>query len=213
MDVAPPGWRSPDPHRRHRVPHRCVHASGEVRRACSLHPRHEGGGIVEAVGEGVTPVAVGDHVIPPIPPNAAAQVLQVGQTNPRNCRATRQGLMPTAPPASASGRFDHHYMGCRPSPSTPCCRFGSSDPERGPAGKGLPARRRHHRYRCRATTAKVKRATGDIPVGIGLAAIIGAKMAPAGSLPPHQSGKFAIAEELAPPISLIRRTTTSRSRT
>jgi S-(hydroxymethyl)glutathione dehydrogenase/alcohol dehydrogenase len=33
---------------------------------------HEGGGIVEAVGEGVTSLAVGDHVIRSIPPNAAS---------------------------------------------------------------------------------------------------------------------------------------------
>jgi S-(hydroxymethyl)glutathione dehydrogenase/alcohol dehydrogenase len=33
---------------------------------------HEGGGIVEAVGEGVTSVAVGDHVIPLYTPNAAS---------------------------------------------------------------------------------------------------------------------------------------------
>ena len=33
---------------------------------------HEGGGIVEAVGEGVTSVGAGDHVIPLYTPNAAS---------------------------------------------------------------------------------------------------------------------------------------------
>lgn len=33
---------------------------------------HEGGGIVEAIGEGVTSVAVGDHVIRCTPQNAAS---------------------------------------------------------------------------------------------------------------------------------------------
>lgn len=48
--------------------------------------------------------------------------------------------------------------------------------------------------------------------GIGLAAIIGAKMAKASRIIAIDinPGKFAIAEELAPPISSIRRITTSR---
>ena len=44
---------------------------------------HEGGGIVEAVGEGVTSVAVGDHVIPPLHAGMRqVQVLPVGQDQP-----------------------------------------------------------------------------------------------------------------------------------
>ena len=41
---------------------------------------HEGGGIVESIGEGVTSVKVGDHAIPPTPRNAAASSA-TGKTN------------------------------------------------------------------------------------------------------------------------------------
>lgn len=51
--------------------------------------------------------------------------------------------------------------------------------------------------------------------GIGLAAIIGAKMAKAARIiaVDINPGKFDIARSWAPPTSSIRRTTTSRSRT
>ena len=49
---------------------------------------HEGGGIVEAVGEGVTSVAVGDHVIPLYTPECGkCKFCLSGKTN--LCRAIR----------------------------------------------------------------------------------------------------------------------------
>lgn len=51
---------------------------------------HEGGAIVEAVGEGVTSVAVGDHVIPLYTPSAASANSA--------CRARPICARPSAPP-------------------------------------------------------------------------------------------------------------------
>lgn len=77
---------------------------------------HEGGGIVEAVGEGVTSVAVGDHVIPLYTPECGeCKFCRSGKTN--LCGKIREtqgkGLMP-----DGTSRFYkddqpiHHYMGC-----------------------------------------------------------------------------------------------------
>lgn len=76
---------------------------------------HEGGGIVEEVGVGVSSVAVGDHVIPLYTPECReCSFCQSGKTN--LCQAIRatqgQGLMP-----DGSSRFSknsatlYHYMG------------------------------------------------------------------------------------------------------
>jgi S-(hydroxymethyl)glutathione dehydrogenase/alcohol dehydrogenase len=76
---------------------------------------HEGGGIVEAVGEGVRSVAVGDHVIPLYTPECGeCKFCRSGKTN--LCQAIRatqgKGLMP-----DGTSRFSHngkqifHYMG------------------------------------------------------------------------------------------------------
>jgi S-(hydroxymethyl)glutathione dehydrogenase/alcohol dehydrogenase len=76
---------------------------------------HEGGGIVEAVGAGVTSVAVGDHVIPLYTPECGqCKFCRSGKTN--LCQAIRatqgKGLMP-----DGTSRFSHngkpifHYMG------------------------------------------------------------------------------------------------------
>ena len=76
---------------------------------------HEGGAVVEAVGEGVTSVAVGDHVIPLYTPECRqCRFCLSGKTN--LCQAIRttqgQGLMPDGTSRfSRDGRMIHHYMG------------------------------------------------------------------------------------------------------
>jgi S-(hydroxymethyl)glutathione dehydrogenase/alcohol dehydrogenase len=76
---------------------------------------HEGGGVVEALGEGVTSVAVGDHVIPLYTPECrCCSFCLSGKTN--LCQAIRatqgQGLMPDGTSRfSHQGRPIHHYMG------------------------------------------------------------------------------------------------------
>ena len=77
---------------------------------------HEGGGIVEAIGEGVTSVAVGDHVIPLYTPECGeCKFCRSGKTN--LCQKIREtqgkGLMPDGTTRfSKDGRPIHHYMGC-----------------------------------------------------------------------------------------------------
>ncbi|MEE9099210.1 MULTISPECIES: S-(hydroxymethyl)glutathione dehydrogenase/class III alcohol dehydrogenase [Pseudomonas] len=77
---------------------------------------HEGGGIVEAVGPGVTSVAVGDHVIPLYTPECGqCKFCRSGRTN--LCQAIRttqgRGLMPDGTTRfSFEGRPLFHYMGC-----------------------------------------------------------------------------------------------------
>jgi S-(hydroxymethyl)glutathione dehydrogenase / alcohol dehydrogenase len=76
---------------------------------------HEGGGIVEEVGEGVTSVKPGDHVIPLYTPECGAcSFCTSGKTN--LCQAIRvtqgQGLMPDGSSRfSAGGKQVFHYMG------------------------------------------------------------------------------------------------------
>jgi S-(hydroxymethyl)glutathione dehydrogenase/alcohol dehydrogenase len=76
---------------------------------------HEGGGVVEEVGEGVTSVAVGDHVIPLYTPECRqCKFCRSGKTN--LCQAIRvtqgQGLMPDGTSRfSRNGQAIHHYMG------------------------------------------------------------------------------------------------------
>ncbi|MCP1169871.1 S-(hydroxymethyl)glutathione dehydrogenase/class III alcohol dehydrogenase [Limimaricola sp. ASW11-118] len=77
---------------------------------------HEGGGIVESIGEGVTSVAVGDHVIPLYTPECGeCKFCRSGKTN--LCQKIREtqgkGLMPDGTTRfSKDGRSIHHYMGC-----------------------------------------------------------------------------------------------------
>lgn len=76
---------------------------------------HEGGGVVEQVGEGVTSVAVGDHVIPLYTPECGkCRFCLSGKTN--LCQAIRvtqgQGLMPDGTSRfSLNGKPIFHYMG------------------------------------------------------------------------------------------------------
>jgi len=77
---------------------------------------HEGGGIVESVGEGVTSVAVGDHVIPLYTPECGeCKFCRSGKTN--LCQKIREtqgkGLMPDGTTRFyKDGQPIYHYMGC-----------------------------------------------------------------------------------------------------
>ena len=77
---------------------------------------HEGGGIVEMVGEGVTSVAVGDHVIPLYTPECGeCKFCLSGKTNLcQKIRATQgRGLMPDGTTRFyKDGQPIYHYMGC-----------------------------------------------------------------------------------------------------
>jgi len=76
---------------------------------------HEGGGIVEEIGPGVTSVKVGDHVIPLYTPECGeCKFCTSGKTN--LCQAIRatqgKGLMPDGTSRfSIGGRTIFHYMG------------------------------------------------------------------------------------------------------
>ena len=77
---------------------------------------HEGGGIVEQIGEGVTSVAVGDHVIPLYTPECGeCKFCLSGKTN--LCQKIREtqgkGLMPDGTTRFyKDGKPIYHYMGC-----------------------------------------------------------------------------------------------------
>jgi len=77
---------------------------------------HEGGGIVESIGEGVTSVAVGDHVIPLYTPECGeCKFCKSGKTN--LCQQIREtqgkGLMPDGTTRFyKDGEPIFHYMGC-----------------------------------------------------------------------------------------------------
>ena len=76
---------------------------------------HEGAGIVQEVGEGVTSLKPGDHVIPLYTAECRqCKFCLSGKTN--LCQAVRatqgQGLMPDSPSRfSLNGKLLHHYMG------------------------------------------------------------------------------------------------------
>src|SRR5471032_974373 len=77
---------------------------------------HEGGGIVEALGEGVTSLEIGDHVIPLYTAECReCKFCKSGKTN--LCSAVRatqgKGLMPDGTTRfSYQGKPIYHYMGC-----------------------------------------------------------------------------------------------------
>ncbi|CAO3586350.1 unnamed protein product [Absidia cylindrospora] len=77
---------------------------------------HEGGGIVESIGDGVTDVAVGDHVIPLYTAECRkCKFCLSGKTN--LCQAVRatqgRGLMPDETSRfTCKGKTIYHYMGC-----------------------------------------------------------------------------------------------------
>lgn len=169
---------------------------------------HEGGGIVEAVGEGVTSVAVGDHVIPLYTAECGAcKFCTSGKTN--LCSSVREtqgkGLMPDGTTRfSYQGQPVYHYMGCstfseytvlpevsvakipKEAPLEKVCLLGCG------VTTGIGAV---------LNTAKVEEGA-TVAIfglgGIGLAAIIGAKMAKASRIIAIDinPAKFAIAREL-----------------
>ncbi|MCQ4287974.1 S-(hydroxymethyl)glutathione dehydrogenase/class III alcohol dehydrogenase [Pseudomonas stutzeri] len=169
---------------------------------------HEGGGIVEAVGEGVTSVAVGDHVIPLYTAECRqCKFCTSGKTN--LCSAVRatqgKGLMPDGTTRfSYQGEPIYHYMGTstfseytvlpevsvakipKEAPLDKVCLLGCG------VTTGIGAV---------LNTAKVE-AGATVAIfglgGIGLAAIIGAKMAGASRIIAIDinPSKFRIAEEL-----------------
>ncbi|MGB2078195.1 MAG: S-(hydroxymethyl)glutathione dehydrogenase/class III alcohol dehydrogenase [Vibrio sp.] len=153
---------------------------------------HEGGGIVESVGEGVTSVEVGDHVIPLYTPECGTcKFCTSGKTN--LCQRIREtqgkGLMPDGTSRfSINGEPIFHYMGTstfseytvlpeisvakvnKEAPLEEVCLLGCGVT----TGMGAVM-----------NTAKVE--AGDTVAifglgGIGLSAIIGATMAKAGRI-------------------------------
>lgn len=169
---------------------------------------HEGGGIVEAIGEGVTSVVVGDHVIPLYTAECRqCKFCTSGKTNLcSSVRATQgKGLMPDGTTRfSYKGEPIYHYMGTstfseytvlpevsvakipKEAPLDKVCLLGCG------VTTGIGAV---------LNTAKVEEGA-TVAIfglgGIGLAAIIGAKMAKAGRIIAIDinPSKFAIAEEL-----------------
>ncbi len=169
---------------------------------------HEGGGIVEAIGEGVTSVAVGDHVFPLYTPECGkCKFCLSGKTN--LCQAIRatqgKGLMPDGTSRfSKDGKPIFHYMGTstfseytvlpeisvakisKDAPLEKVCLLGCG------VTTGIGAV---------LNTAKVE-AGATVAVfglgGIGLSAIIGAVMAKASRIVAVDvnPGKFEIAKQL-----------------
>ncbi|OEY66675.1 S-(hydroxymethyl)glutathione dehydrogenase/class III alcohol dehydrogenase [Marinobacter sp. X15-166B] len=169
---------------------------------------HEGGGIVESVGEGVTSVEVGDHVIPLYTPECGeCKSCLSGKTNLcTKIRATQgKGLMPDGTSRfSINGEPIYHYMGCstfseytvlpeislakvdKKAPLEEVCLLGCGVT----TGMGAVA-----------NTANVQE--GDTVAvfglgGIGLATIIGARMAKASRIIgiDINESKFELAKEL-----------------
>ncbi|MCG7544668.1 S-(hydroxymethyl)glutathione dehydrogenase/class III alcohol dehydrogenase [Pseudoalteromonas sp. MM17-2] len=169
---------------------------------------HEGGGVVEAIGEGVTSVAVGDHVIPLYTPECGeCKFCTSGKTN--LCQKIREtqgkGLMPDGTTRFyKDGEPIYHYMGTstfseytvlpeislakvnKEAPLEEVCLLGCGVT----TGMGAVL-----------NTAKVQ--PGDTVAifglgGIGLSAIIGAKMAGASRIIgiDINESKFALAEKL-----------------
>ncbi|MBW3806537.1 S-(hydroxymethyl)glutathione dehydrogenase/class III alcohol dehydrogenase [Aeromonas jandaei] len=153
---------------------------------------HEGGGIVESVGEGVTSVKVGDHVIPLYTPECGeCKFCKSGKTNLcQKIRATQgKGLMPDGTTRfSKDGQPIYHYMGtstfseytvlpeisiAKVDPAAPLeevCLLGCS------VTTGIGAV---------MNTAKVKEGESVAIFGlggIGLSAVIGARLAKAGRI-------------------------------
>ena len=169
---------------------------------------HEGGGIVEAIGDGVTSLAVGDHVIPLYTAECGkCKFCLSGKTN--LCQAVRatqgKGLMPDGTSRfSYKGQPIFHYMGCstfseytvlpeislakipKEAPLEKVCLLGCG------VTTGIGAV---------LNTAKVEEGA-TVAVfglgGIGLAAIIGATMAKASRIIAIDinPSKFVIAKEL-----------------
>ena len=169
---------------------------------------HEGGGIVEMVGEGVTSVEVGDHVIPLYTAECGeCKFCRSGKTN--LCQAVREtqgkGLMPDGTSRfSKDGEPIYHYMGCSTFseytvlPEISLAKVNKSAPleEVCLLGCGVTTG-----MGAVLNTAKVQ--PGDSVAifglgGIGLSAIIGARMAGAGRIIgiDINDSKFDLAKQL-----------------
>ena len=169
---------------------------------------HEGGGIVEMVGEGVTSVEVGDHVIPLYTAECGVcKFCTSGKTN--LCQAVREtqgkGLMPDGTSRfSKDGEPIYHYMGCSTFseytvlPEISLAKVNKSAPleEVCLLGCGVTTG-----MGAVLNTAKVKE--GDTVAifglgGIGLSAIIGARMAGASRIIgiDINESKFDLAKQL-----------------
>ncbi|WP_334078640.1 S-(hydroxymethyl)glutathione dehydrogenase/class III alcohol dehydrogenase [Microbulbifer sp. M83] len=169
---------------------------------------HEGGGIVESVGEGVTSVAVGDHVIPLYTPECGeCKFCKSGKTN--LCQKIRdtqgKGLMPDGTSRFyVDGKPIYHYMGtstfseytvlpeialAKVNPEAPLeevCLLGCGVT----TGMGAVM-----------NTAKVEKGASVAIFGlggIGLSAVIGARMAGAGRIIgiDINTSKFDLAKKL-----------------
>ena len=169
---------------------------------------HEGGGVVEQIGEGVTSVSVGDHVIPLYTAECGkCKFCTSGKTN--LCSAVREtqgkGLMPDGTTRFyKDGQPIYHYMGCstfseftvlpeislakvsKDAPLEEVCLLGCGVT----TGMGAVL-----------NTAKVE-AGDNVAIfglgGIGLSAIIGAKMAGANRIIgiDINESKFELAKKL-----------------
>ena len=169
---------------------------------------HEGGGIVEQVGEGVTSVQVGDHVIPLYTAECGVcKMCRSGKTN--LCSAVREtqgkGLMPDGTTRFyKDGKPIYHYMGCSTfSEYTVVAEVSLAkiQPEADLNEVCLLGCGVTTGMGAVMNTAKVKR--GDTVAifglgGIGLAAIIGARMSGAKRIIGIDTNpsKFAMAEKL-----------------
>jgi S-(hydroxymethyl)glutathione dehydrogenase/alcohol dehydrogenase len=169
---------------------------------------HEGGGVVEQIGEGVTSVLVGDHVIPLYTPECReCKFCLSGKTN--LCQKIREtqgkGLMPDGTSRFyKDGKPLFHYMGCstfseytvlpeislakvnKKAALDEVCLFGCG------VTTGIGAV---------INTAKVQPGNSVAIFGlggIGLSAIIGAVMAKAGTIiaVDLNESKFALAKKL-----------------
>ena len=153
---------------------------------------HEGGGIVESVGEGVTSVKVGDHVIPLYTPECGeCKFCKSGKTNLcQKIRATQgKGLMPDGTTRfSKDGQPIYHYMGTSTFSEytvLPEISFAKVDPaapleEVCLLGCGVTTG-----IGAVMNTAKVKEGESVAIFGlggIGLSAVIGARLAKAGRI-------------------------------
>ncbi len=169
---------------------------------------HEGAGVVEAIGEGVTSVAIGDHVIPLYTPECGeCKYCTSGKTNLcQKIRATQgRGVMPDGTTRFyKDGQPIYHYMGTstfseytvlpeislakinKEAPLEEVCLLGCGVT----TGMGAVM-----------NTAKVK--AGDTVAifglgGIGLSAVIGARMAGASRIigVDINTSKFELAKQL-----------------
>ena len=169
---------------------------------------HEGGGVVESVGEGVTSVAVGDHVIPLYTPECGeCKFCKSGKTNLcQKIRSTQgQGLMPDGTTRfSVNGEPIYHYMGTSTFseytvlPEISVAKVNKSAPleEICLLGCGVTTG-----MGAVANTAKVEEGASVAVFGlggIGLATIIGARLAKAGRIIAIDinEGKFELAKKL-----------------